>query len=923
MPDLKRTIDIIFNGVDSTSKGTRSAINNLDKFSSVVQSTAGPLSNVTTNLLQFDAALFALSATLGGYAFIQANKFSAAQADLRKVMDDSDGPVDRFNDTIFNLSNTYGVAADNIIASAANFKQAGFSVDESFQLVKNSLDLVVAGDIEAAEASELLISALKGFNAPASEAARLVDILNEVSNKYATNVNELGIGMAILAPIAKTTNLTFEETAGILTPIIEVFRSGSEAATALKTGLLRLVDDNPTIVAALDSINVSQRNLNGELRPAKDILFDVSQEFKSLDQNNKLFIASQLVGINQAAKMVTVFDNLSKTSAVTKDALNANGSAAREVAIRLADAEIKVKRAAISFQNLGIVIGQQFNVSLADAVGGIGHFANTMQDVVSSGGLDPLLKAIAPQLAEFEKNVRAAADVLPEAFKDIDFSDLLSSLDGLSDEVGDVFTNLFGDFDLTTVEGMQKAIQKTVNIISALVNTTKGIISEFQPIFAAIGEAAERTGETGSAAQVAAGQILGAMKLLTSFGTVLGSAVVIIKESGSDINNVFDVISGTIKVLVNSLQVTFDLIALNITRSLQKINSAASVVTFGDLSDKYKKQADDLKILGDGIEANLVRNANEARDGIDQIGQGFSLIEREAKKSGDSSSESINKIAEATKKAEREIKKAEDTIKGMTRTTKDFVVTNDQAGLSTDQLAAAVKKYGDNFKVVNGLVIPTLKDLTKETKNANDITKAFSATNSQGLKVYTETGKLITDFGGALSLVSKESKTAKKDTDDFLTKMEEIASNERIKTLEFAVDLQIAQLETDAKKLDTIFKSIDNTVTSTGEVISSALGVLGDFKGVSQFDAAFKVIKNQLDIENKARQEAFEVKRRLAEAEIRLINEKTNALKNGGALINISSDGLEQHLEAIMFEIIKKVQVRGNAEYVEYLMGIN
>jgi TP901 family phage tail tape measure protein len=44
-----------------------------------------------------------------------------------------------------------------------------------------------------------------------------------VSNKYATDVKQLGLGMSKLAPIAKTMGLSFEETAGILTPVIEVF----------------------------------------------------------------------------------------------------------------------------------------------------------------------------------------------------------------------------------------------------------------------------------------------------------------------------------------------------------------------------------------------------------------------------------------------------------------------------------------------------------------------------------------------------------------------------------------------------------------------------------------------------------------------------------------------------------------------------
>jgi TP901 family phage tail tape measure protein len=93
---------------------------------------------------------------------------------------------------------------------------------------------------------------------------------------------------------------SMEETAGILTPVIEIFRSGDEAAVALKTGLLKLIDDTKPVQEALASIGVSQTDANGALRSGKDILLDVSKAFQTLDEDQKLFVTQQLVGIEQA-----------------------------------------------------------------------------------------------------------------------------------------------------------------------------------------------------------------------------------------------------------------------------------------------------------------------------------------------------------------------------------------------------------------------------------------------------------------------------------------------------------------------------------------------------------------------------------------------------------------------------------------------
>lgn len=151
-------------------------------------------------------------------------KFEDAMLDLQKVMSDADGDAKQFTDTAKALSDRFGVSAAEVLQGAANFKQAGFTIKESFELQKIALETATVSQLSVAESSELLVSALKGFKAPASEAGRLTDILNVISNKYATSLKQLGIGMADFSPIAKKMNLSFEETAGLLTPVIEVFR---------------------------------------------------------------------------------------------------------------------------------------------------------------------------------------------------------------------------------------------------------------------------------------------------------------------------------------------------------------------------------------------------------------------------------------------------------------------------------------------------------------------------------------------------------------------------------------------------------------------------------------------------------------------------------------------------------------------------
>ena len=89
---------------------------------------------------------------------------NAALIELQKVLGrDQVDALNAAKDAAIGLSDEYGVSARDILASTANFKQAGFDIKMSMTLAKNALDLVIAGDLEAAQASEILVAALKGF----------------------------------------------------------------------------------------------------------------------------------------------------------------------------------------------------------------------------------------------------------------------------------------------------------------------------------------------------------------------------------------------------------------------------------------------------------------------------------------------------------------------------------------------------------------------------------------------------------------------------------------------------------------------------------------------------------------------------------------------------------------------------------------
>src|SRR5690554_5410887 len=286
----KSTVEIVFGAVDKTGNTISGVTGKLEGLRGSAESIVNPIAGVTDGILKLDAAIAAIAITAGAYATKEAIKLESAMTDLQKVLSDGQFASD-YKDQLVELSNQFGVSSDKVVQSAADFVQTGYTIEESLYLVEQSLLGVNAADLAADQSTQILIRSLKGFGAEADQAGRLMDVLNATSNKYAMTVDELGNGMAVIAPLAQTMGLSFEEVTALLTPMIEVTQSGSESANALKTVMSNLIKPTKEQAQVLrDELGI-QLEVNGQRRNAADILSDIIEKSGSLTDVQKQYIA--------------------------------------------------------------------------------------------------------------------------------------------------------------------------------------------------------------------------------------------------------------------------------------------------------------------------------------------------------------------------------------------------------------------------------------------------------------------------------------------------------------------------------------------------------------------------------------------------------------------------------------------------------
>ena len=346
----------------------------------------------------------------------------------------------------------------------------------------------------------------------------------------------------------------------------------------------------------------------------------------------------------------------------------------------------------------------------------------------------------------------------------------------------------------------------------------------------------------------------------------------------------------------------------------------------------------DFSLLGEAIDGAMARAAEKtrgARDALFETNQVAEDLKYSGEQAGEAVADGMQKGELSAKELAKASKEVDAALKGIGIDPKSFVDPIEQVVTAFESLASNPAASGE--QLLSGLLV-TLDKI----KDSDALNKVFDAT-AQAYKegrlsaeqyeaalgaletkqdgtweAMTRTTTATEKQSAALQKSAQEAKKAEEAGQKLRIELEKISSDERIKTLEFKVLIDVAQIQADAQKTVAAFDSIRVGIESTGETISS----LWDSLGSGKLDRLQQLsLESELDKESKRRDEALKLQKDLTKAQIGMMEAQTDAINKGDGLIKISGDGLQPHLEAFMWEILKSIQVRVNADGLKMLLG--
>jgi methyl-accepting chemotaxis protein len=207
-----------------------------------------PLSTGLQNLIKTGAkvAVFSvLASAINGVKDAMASTidivkdFDDALTEFKKVSDLSGRELQEYAKQLGELGETVSRSRTEMLEGASSFRKMGFTDQESAKLSQiNALFQNIAdSEMSASESAKILIGTMKGFDYNVDQLENIVDVINEVSNRYSISSTDISNGLSNVSAVAYMAGNSIEETTGMLTSMVEVTQSAGKSSRGLKFSL--------------------------------------------------------------------------------------------------------------------------------------------------------------------------------------------------------------------------------------------------------------------------------------------------------------------------------------------------------------------------------------------------------------------------------------------------------------------------------------------------------------------------------------------------------------------------------------------------------------------------------------------------------------------------------------------------------------
>ena len=286
-------------------------------------------------------AMFGATAQMAGMAGIGFGVFDAIKkyADFEEEMSAVRAISGATGDEFIQLKEkAIQMGADtkfSALESAQAFKymgMAGWKTGDMINGIAGIMDLAAASGEDLAMTSDIVTDSLSAFGLQAKDSAMFADVLAAAATNSNTDVALMGQTFKYAAPVAGALGFTVQDTATAIGLMANQGIKGSEAGTALRSTMTRMVKPTNDSAEAMQILGLNILDANGKMKPFGQIIKDIRQGMSKLTPESKASVAAMLAGQEAMSGLLAMVNSSDEDFDKLANAINNSNGAAKEMA---------------------------------------------------------------------------------------------------------------------------------------------------------------------------------------------------------------------------------------------------------------------------------------------------------------------------------------------------------------------------------------------------------------------------------------------------------------------------------------------------------------------------------------------------------------------------------------------------------------
>ena len=359
------------------------------KMSAVGQRLSGAGQAMATT---FGAAGGAIAAGLG-LAVNKSMDFESQVSRVGAIAGATGADLDALRQSALELGASTSKSASEVAVAQENLAALGFTATDIISAMPGVISAAESSGADMAQTAEVMASALNIFGLEAAESTRVADILAQTANVSAADINDMGYALKYAGPVAANLGVSMEELSASIGIMTNAGLDGSSAGTALRAGLLSLLNPSEQNSKMMEAMGIQMTDANGKFIGLSGVVQNLGASMEGMTDAQKTATLASLVGTEASSGFLALMNaGPAEIDKFTASLENSSGASATAAAAMKDNLKGALEEMGGAFETAQISIGTALTPAIravAVVVTGLANAFNslspTMQQFIAIG----------------------------------------------------------------------------------------------------------------------------------------------------------------------------------------------------------------------------------------------------------------------------------------------------------------------------------------------------------------------------------------------------------------------------------------------------------------------------------------------------------------------------------------------------------